>query len=194
MSDDVRLDDIKTLLDEFKRNVDKRFDQVDKRFDQVDKRFDQSDKKLDEISNNVSLLKGATALLETVVEAPNIAKDMGFHYDSTLTSNEAQDLVDKITEQTGAAVKGELEAFRNTDLFISATVPRSGQKVIIPVSASWGLSGKDVKGVKKHAEFAKRILGDVLAKPAVSARNVSEGVLRFARNEEVHVNQLRKVF
>ena len=158
MSDDVRLDDIKTLLDEFKRNVDKRFDQVDKRFDQVDKRFDQSDKKLDEISNNVSLLKGATALLETVVEAPNIAKDMGFHYDSTLTSNEAQDLVDKITEQTGAAVKGELEAFRNTDLRQLC----SGQKVIIPVSASWGLSGKDVKGVKKHAEFAKRILGDVL--------------------------------
>lgn len=180
MSDDIRLEDVKKLLNEFKKNIDKR--------------FDQSDKKLDEIRNNVSLLKGASALLETVVEAPNIAKDMGFQYDSTLTSNEAQDLANKIAEQTGAVVEGELEALRNTDLFISATVPSSGQRAIIPVSASWSLAGKDVKSAKSYAKFVERVLGDVLTKPAVSARNISKGVFRFARNEEVHVNQLRKVF
>ena len=180
MNTDARLDKIEKILSEFKKSVDKR--------------FDQSDRKLDKISNNVSLLKGATALLETVVEAPNIAKDMGFQYSSTLTSNEAQGLANKIAEQTGEAVKGELEAFKNTDLFIWATSPELGQKVIVPVAASWGLSGEDVKSAKRYAEFAERVLENVLAKPAVSARNFSEGVLEFARSEKVHVNQLRKVF
>lgn len=180
MSTDARLDKIEKILSEFKTSVDKR--------------FDQSDRKLDKIDNNVSLLKGATALLETVVEAPNIARDMGFRYDSTLTSNEAQGLASKLAEQTGAVVEGELEAFRNTDLFISATSPQSGQRAIITVSASWGLAGKDVESAKRYAEFAERVLGNVLTKPAVSARNVSKGVFRFARNEKVHVNQLRKVF
>lgn len=180
MNDETSLEDIRTFLDEFKTSVDKK--------------FDQSDQKLDEINNNISLLKGAAALLETVVEAPNIAKDMGLQYDSTLTSNEAQDLAIKVAEQTGGVVEGELEAFKNTDLFISATLPKSRQKVIVPVAASWGLSGEDVKSVKKYAEFARRVLQNTLAQPAVSARNISKGVSRFARNENVHVNQLRKVF
>ncbi len=180
MNTDERLDRIENILKEFRSDVEKK--------------FERSDQKLDKINNNVSLLKGAAALLETVVEAPNIAKDMGLHYSSTLTSNEAQGLANRIAEQTGEAVEGELEAFKNTDLFISATSPESGQKVIVPVSASWGLSGEDVKSAKRYVEFAERVLENVLARPAVSARNISEGVLRFARNEKVHVNQLRKLF
>ncbi|MCY3903528.1 MAG: hypothetical protein OXF76_10235 [Caldilineaceae bacterium] len=180
MSTDAKLDNIERVLKEFKTSVEKR--------------FDESDKKLDEINNNVSLLKGATALLETVVEAPNIAKDMGIQYESTLTSNEAQRLANIIATQLGTSIKGELEAFKNTDLFIAGTSPKSGKRTIVPVAASWGLSGNDVKSVIKHAELVEQVFDEFLSMPAVSARNIKKGVRRFARTEKVHINQLRKVF
>lgn len=167
---------------------------LEDKFKGIESKFEGIEEKVDTLNNNINLLKGSSALLETLLEAPNIAKDLGLQYESTFTSNEIQNLTEEIATKTSTEIVGQLDSLRHIDLIVRASWSEENVSAIIPIAASWTLSKKDVMSVSSHvASLVEHTEVDFVL-PAVSARKITDTTLKYAQQEDVHVNQLRKVF
>jgi hypothetical protein len=160
----------------------------------LDKRFDRIDRKLDNIGNDVSMLKGATALLETLLETSNIAKDMGMTWHSNLTSSEVRELTEKIGEATDSEISGNLAALRDVDVIMKTITMDSGMLAYIPMAVSWTLSKHDIDSAIMYANFLSKYTEVDLVLPAASGRNIPSRTLKYGKEQNVHTNQLRKIY
>ena len=160
----------------------------------LDKRFDRIDKKLDDIGNDISMLKGATALLESLLETSNIAQDMGMTWLSNLTSNELRDLAEKIGVATESEISGNLAALRDVDAVMETITMDSGMLAFIPMAVSWALSKHDIDSAIMYANLLNKYAEVDLVLPAASGRNIPSRILKYGKEQNVHTNQLRKIY
>ena len=160
----------------------------------LDKRFDRIDKKLDDIGNDISMLKGATALLESLLETSNIAQDMGMTWLSNLTSNELRDLAEKIGVATESEISGNLAALRDVDVVMKTITMDSGMLAFIPMAVSWTLSKHDIDSAIMYANLLNKYAEVDLVLPAASGRNIPSRILKYGKEQNVHTNQLRKIY
>ena len=160
----------------------------------LDKRFDRIDKKLDDIGNDISMLKGATALLESLLETSNIAQDMGMTWLSNLTSNELRDLAEKIGVATESEISGNLAALRDVDAVMETITMDSGLLAFIPMAVSWTLSKHDIDSAIMYANLLNKYAEVDLVLPAASGRNIPSRILKYGKEQNVHTNQLRKIY
>ena len=158
------------------------------------KRFDRIDKKLDDIGNDISMLKGATALLESLLETSNIAQDMGMTWLSNLTSNELRDLAEKIGVATESEISGNLAALRDVDVVMKTITMDSGMLAFIPMAVSWTLSKHDIDSAIMYANLLNKYAEVDLVLPAASGRNIPSRILKYGKEQNVHTNQLRKIY
>ena len=160
----------------------------------LDKRFDRIDKKLDDIGNDISMLKGATALLESLLETSNIAQDMGMTWLSNLTSNELRVLAEKIGVATESEISGNLAALRDVDAVMKTITMDSGMLAFIPLAVSRTLSKHDFDSAIMYANLLNKYAEIDLVLPAASGRNIPSRILKYGKEQNVHTNQLRKIY